>query len=174
MEPDVGRDPSSELASALVRSYNGGSFLDSLTRTLPDNNGRMIPVAANHVAHVANDQFLPRLVAEIAPTGRFLPNHQSQFIARVQKRFGLRIMRAADHVDIKFALENFRVATHHPRRHREAGVRINFMPVQTKKSESLAVQEKSVHIKPRLTQSDPGAIFVQRFARDHERCDDLI
>src|SRR5215472_2523768 len=41
----------------------------------PDDDRRMIPIAQYHLADIANQKFLPRLVTEITPAGNLFPYH---------------------------------------------------------------------------------------------------
>ena len=64
----------------------------------PQNDGGMIPVAPDHLLHVAHRQILPGLVADVLPAGDLFEDQQAGFVAGVQKMRRLRIMRGAHDV----------------------------------------------------------------------------
>ena len=51
----------------------------------PKDNRGMVPVPADHAAHVINRQILPGLIADMVPTGNLFQHQKTQFIARVEK-----------------------------------------------------------------------------------------
>ena len=48
----------------------------------PQDDGRMIPVAADHLVHILNNYVLPRFVADVLPAGDLFENQQTEFVAR--------------------------------------------------------------------------------------------
>ena len=51
----------------------------------PQNDGRMVPVAPDHLAHVANGDVLPRLVADVLPAGDLFEHQQAEFVAGIEE-----------------------------------------------------------------------------------------
>ena len=64
----------------------------------PQNDGGMIPVAADHPPHVAHRQILPGFVADVLPAGDLFEDQQAEFVAGVQEVGRLRIVRGAHDV----------------------------------------------------------------------------
>ncbi len=64
----------------------------------PQDDRRMVPIAADHFADVLNRKVLPRLVANVLPAGDLFENEQAEFVTGIKKMRRLRIMRRADHV----------------------------------------------------------------------------
>ena len=54
----------------------------------PQNDGRMVPVAANHAAHVVDGDQFPGLVADVLPSGNFLQHEQARFHRRRRESGG--------------------------------------------------------------------------------------
>ncbi len=59
----------------------------------PQNDGGMVPVAADHAAHVVDGDQLPRFVADVLPAGNFLQHQQANLVAGIEKVARLRIVR---------------------------------------------------------------------------------
>src|SRR5208337_3535631 len=120
----------------------------------PDHNRRMIAVAPDHRFHVAHRQVLPAFVADVLPARWLLPRHQSQLVAGIQKRFRLRIVRAAHDVAVELLAQNLRIAAQQTRRRSEAKIRIELVTVQPEQLRAASVQEKPIHGETRLAESD--------------------
>ena len=81
----------------------------------PQHDGRVIPVAPDHLADVAHRQVLPCPVADVLPARNLFEHQQPQFVAGVQKCRRLRVVRRADDVAVQFAPQNPGIAPLHPR-----------------------------------------------------------
>ena len=77
----------------------------------PQNDGRMVPVAADHAAHVVDGYQLPRFVADVLPAGNFLEHQQSNLVAGVEKVARLGIVRSAHDIALELVAQNLRIAT---------------------------------------------------------------
>ena len=83
------------------------AFVDA---NAPDDDGRMVPVAGDHAPDILDAFVLPAFAADMLPARHFLKNQKPQFVATVEEVVGLRIVRGAHHVELEFALKDFRVA----------------------------------------------------------------
>src|SRR5262249_49732895 len=140
----------------------------------PDDNRGMVAVANDHVVHIAHEQIFPSIVAEIAPAGRFFPDHEAELITSVEECYGLRVMRTANDIAVEVATQHLGVAPQHARGHRAANVRVDLMAIETKKLQVATVEEKAVQFEPRITQADTEVVVVQRLAMDEQRGDDIV
>src|SRR6185312_10601869 len=52
----------------------------------PENDGRVVPVAAHHAAHVVYGNVLPGEVADVLPAGNFFQHQQAEVVASIQDR----------------------------------------------------------------------------------------
>src|SRR5882724_276483 len=58
----------------------------------PQDDARMVPVAADHSADVVDRDLFPRFVADMLPAGNFFENQQAHFIAGIEEVAGLRVV----------------------------------------------------------------------------------
>src|ERR1017187_6951796 len=128
----------------------------------PDDDGGTVAIAAHHIADVVDDYVLPVLIAEISPTGRLLPDHQTQFVAGVQKCGGLRIVGAAYDVAVEVVAQDFGVAALHAVGHRISDIGEQLVPVQPEELKSSTVEEEPIHIEMSFTKSNAGSVIVNR------------
>ncbi len=126
----------------------------------PQHDGRVIPVAPDHRAHVAHRQILPRLVADVLPAGNLFEHQQPEFVAGVQKCRRLRIVRRAHDVAVQLAPQNPGIAALHAVRHGAAHIGERLVPVQTDQLDAFAVEHETVWRVARLAEADPRAVFV--------------
>ena len=64
----------------------------------PENDGGVVPVAADHAANVVDGNLLPFFVAYVLPAGNLFEDEQADLVATVEEVAGLRIVRGADDV----------------------------------------------------------------------------
>jgi len=122
----------------------------------------MIPIAPDHLAHIADGDLLPLQVPDVLPAGDLFENQQPHLIARIQKIGRLRIMRSADDVAMQLMLQNPCIAPLDARRHGPANVRKRLMPVQPTQLHMPAVQPESRRRELRLPEPDPRAVLISR------------
>ena len=121
----------------------------------------MVPVAPDHAADVVNRNVLPGFVTNVLPTGDFFEDQQSYFVAGIQKMTGLRIMRSANDIALKFIAQDFGVALLRPPRHRLPDVGKGLMTIKATQLDHFAVQLKPVIGELRLAKTEPARILVQ-------------
>ena len=97
----------SNFARALVKRRIVARFVDARA---PDDDRGMVAIAADHGFDVADGKVLPAFVADVLPARWLLPDHQAELVARIEKRFGLGIMGAADEVAVELMTENLGIA----------------------------------------------------------------
>src|SRR5262249_37456614 len=95
-------------------------------------------------------------------------------VARIQKRFRLRVMGAANDVAVQLVAKHFRVMPHHPRRHRATYVWIYLVPVESKQLQPPPVEKKAVQLEAGVAQSDADAVIVDGFVVHYQRRDDVV
>ena len=120
----------------------------------PQDDGRMVPVAANHAAHVVDRYQLPRLVADVLPAGNFLQHQQSDFVAGIEKVARLRIVRGAHDIALELVAQNVRVAALGAAGHRLADKGKGLMTVQPAQLDHFAVEFEAVVGELRLAETD--------------------
>ena len=130
----------------------------------PQHNRRVVPVAPDHLAYVANRDILPRLVANVLPARNLLENQQAQFVAGVEKRGRLRIVRSPHDIAVQFPPQDPGIPALHTRRHRAAHVGKRLVPVQAAQFHGLAVEHEAGGRVARLAEADSGVILVPRFS----------
>ena len=64
----------------------------------PENDAGMIPVAANHAAHVIDGDQLPGFIADVLPAGDFFEDQKAEFVAGIEEMARLRVVRGADDI----------------------------------------------------------------------------
>jgi len=114
----------------------------------------MVPVAANHAAHVVNGDQLPRFVADVLPAGNFLEHQQSNFVAGIEKVARLRIVRGAHDVAPELVTEDVRVPALGAARHGLADEGKGLMAVQSAQLDHLAIELEAVIGELRFAKTD--------------------
>src|SRR5260370_21119657 len=76
----------------------------------PQNDGGMVPVAADHAPDVVDGNVLPSLVPDVLPARNLFQNQKADFVAGIKEMARLRIMRGADNVALELVAQNLRVA----------------------------------------------------------------
>ena len=72
----------------------------------PENDGGMVPVAADHSADIVDGNQLPWLVANVLPAGNLFQNEQADFVAGIEEVARLRVVRGADDVALELVAQN--------------------------------------------------------------------
>src|SRR5437868_9030018 len=120
-----------------------------------------VTIASDHMLCVTNGESLPRVIADIVPSRNFLPNHQAEFIAGIQKSLCLRIVGTADHIAVEIMAKDLCILAHDVVWHCKAHEGVKLVPVQPEYSRLPAIQEKSICFETRIAEADPHSIFVQ-------------
>src|SRR5579872_6870043 len=110
----------------------------------------MIAVATNHVSYVLHNLILERSVANVLPSRRFLPNHEAEFVARIEKSWRLWVVRASHDVAVELIADDLRVLSHDTRGHSVTDVGVELVAIEAKESQAAAVKEKPIHSKFRF------------------------
>jgi hypothetical protein len=76
----------------------------------PENDGGMVPVAANHAAYVVDGDVLPGLVADVLPAGNLFEHQQADLVAGIEKMARLRIVRGAHDVAVQILAQDVGIA----------------------------------------------------------------
>ena len=126
----------------------------------PQNDGRMVPVAANHAAHVVDGDQLPRLVADVLPAGNFLQHQQSDLVAGIEKVARLRIVRGAHDIALELVAQNLRVAALRAAGHGLADKGKGLMAVQAAQLDDFAVEFETVIGELGFAKTDGARDFV--------------
>ena len=65
----------------------------------------MVPIAANHAAHVVDGDVLPGFVADVLPARDFLEHEQPDFVAGIKKMPRLRVVGRPDNIAFEVVRE---------------------------------------------------------------------
>src|SRR5579871_2290140 len=104
----------------------------------------MVPVPADHPAHVVDRELFPGLVPNVLPARNLFQDEQADFIAGVQKMAGLRIVRCTNDIAFQLLAQNLCVATLNATRHRLTHPREGLMSIKPAQLDDLAVEFKTV------------------------------
>src|SRR5580698_837043 len=118
----------------------------------PENDRRMIPIAANHAENIVYRNILPRSVADVLPARYFFQDEKAKFVACIQEMPRLRIVRSAHHVAFEIVTKDLRIAPLHASRHGLAHKGEGLMAVEPAQLDDLAVQLEAVFGKPRIAE----------------------
>ena len=123
----------------------------------------MVVVPTDHLPHILHGRVLPGRVPDVLPAGDLLKRQQADFVAPVEEMAALGIVAGAHQVDPQ-PLEDVRVPSLHPRRHRAADVGVALVPVEPDQLAPLAVEVEAV--RPELAKAHPkaGLNLVDQFA----------
>ena len=121
----------------------------------PQRDGRMIPVAPDHLPDVPHGDILPGLVSHVLPAGDLLEHQQAGFVAGIQEMRRLRIVRGAHEVALQVVLKNEGVAPLHPGGHGAAHVREGLVAVQPAQFQVLPIEEETLFGEAGLAEPDP-------------------
>src|SRR5690348_2942602 len=125
----------------------------------PQDDRWMVPVAANHAANVIDRDLLPRQVADMLPPGNLFENQQSEFIACVEKIWGLRIVRGTYDVALQFPFQDVGIAALRTRSHRLSDIWERLMPIEPAQLDDFSVQLEAMIRELRLAEADASAVF---------------
>src|SRR5665213_3831213 len=134
----------------------------------------MVAVADDQVSDVLDDEVLEGGVSDVLPSGRLLPDHQTELVAGVEEGLCLRIVRAADDVAVEVLADDLGVAAHDARGHGVAGVGEELVAVESEEMEAFAVEEETVDGEASVAETDAGVVVVERFAAGVEGGDDVV
>ncbi len=112
-------------------------FVDTDT---PEDDGRMVPVALNHLADVFFRHFLPFQVTDVLPTRNLFEDQEADFIASIQESGRLRIVRRTGEVQTEIVLQNIGVFALSTGRHRITDIWIRLVTVQSTQEDFLPVE----------------------------------
>ena len=104
----------------------------------------MIPIAADHAPHIINGEFLPGFVADVLPARNFLEHEKADFVARIKKMPGLRVVRSADDISFELVAEDLRIAALYSSRHGLPDPGKGLMAVEPAQLDDLAVKCETV------------------------------
>ncbi len=77
----------------------------------PEDDGGMVPVAANHAADVVDGHLLPFLVADMLPAGNLFKHQQADLVATIEEVAGLRIVGSADDIAMELLAQDVGILT---------------------------------------------------------------
>src|SRR5882724_6181721 len=131
----------------------------------PQDDRRMVPVPADHAAHVVHCQVLPRCISDVLPAGNLLQHEQAQLIASVEKMAGLRVVRGAYDVALQLLAQDLRIAALHALRHGGTGEWKGLMTVQPPKLDDLAIELKAALREVRASKAEAALILIDDLPR---------
>ena len=124
----------------------------------------MIPVAANHAAHIVDGDLLPGLVADVLPAGNLFEHQQADLIAAIEEVARLRIVRGADDVAVQVVAQDVRVLALHAGGHGLADEGKGLMAIESAQLDDLAVEREAVIGERRFAEADAPRVFVDDLA----------
>src|SRR5205814_9233903 len=72
----------------------------------PQDDGRMVPVTANHTAYSVKRKIFPLPVSTVLPARDLFEHQEPKFIASIEKMRRLRVVGGADDIALGFLLAN--------------------------------------------------------------------
>src|SRR5689334_2525736 len=126
----------------------------------PQNDRRVVPIAANHPVNIVYCKIFPTGVTDMLPARNLFEYQEAVLIARVEKVWRLRIVRGAHDIALELFSKNPRVATLHARRHCLADKRKRLVAIQSAQLQVLAIQQETVRRESRFAKSDASFIVV--------------
>jgi hypothetical protein len=127
----------------------------------PEDDRRMIPIAADHLLDITHAQVFPRLIADVLPAGYLFKHQQPKLVAGIEEMRRLRIVRCADDVALQFFFEDPRIAALNARRHGLADKRERLMPIEAAQLNIAPVQIKTLRRKARFTEANPRVVMIE-------------
>ena len=109
----------------------------------PEDDRRVVPVALDHAAHVADRLLLPALAADVLPARNLLEDEEPQLIATIEEVRRLRVVRRAHQIALEDMLDDLGVLLLRATAHRITDVGIRLMPVEAANLERLAVEDEA-------------------------------
>src|SRR5579863_8170269 len=110
----------------------------------------MVPIAADHAAHVVDGHLLPTLVADMLPTGNFFEHQEADLIASIEEMARLRVMGSSHDVAMQILAQDVGVFALGARRHSLADEWKRLVPVKSAELDDLSVQGEAVVGKDRF------------------------
>ena len=130
----------------------------------PQNDGGMIPVAANHAADVIDRDQLPGLIADVLPARNLFENQQAEFVAGIEEMARLRIVRSADDIALELVAQDLGVAALRTGRHGLSDPGKSLMAVEAAQLDDFAVQLESVIGELRFAEAETARVFVEQLS----------
>ena len=127
----------------------------------PQNDGRMVPVAANHAADVVDGNIFPGFVSDVLPAGNLFENEQADFVAGVKKVARLRIVRGADDVALELVAQDLGVAALGAAGHGLADKGKRLVTIEAAQLDDFAVQFEAVIGELGFAKAEAAGVFVQ-------------
>ena len=144
----------------------------------PENDGGMVPVAADHAADIVDRDLLPGLVADVLPAGNLFEDQQADLVAAVEEVPRLRIVRGAHDVAVQVLAQDVGVAALHARGHGLADEGEGLVAVEAAQLDDFAVEGEAVVGEGGLAEADAAGVFVDGFggtaAGGRGRCRDWV
>ena len=140
----------------------------------PQHDRGMVPVAADHAAHIVDGDVLPRLVADVLPAGNLFEHQQSDFVAAIEKVPRLRIVRGAHDVAAEVRAQNVRIAPLHAARHRLADIGKGLVAIESAQLHDLAVEREAVVGERGFAKADAPRLLIHHLAAAHQPHTDVI
>ena len=124
----------------------------------PEDDGGVVPVAADHAAYVIDGDVLPGLVADVLPAGDLFEHEQAEFVAGVEEVARLRVVRGADDVAVEFAAQDVGIAALHARGHGLADEGEGLMAVEAAQLDDASVEREALRREARFAEADAAGV----------------
>ena len=128
----------------------------------PQDDGGMIPVAADHAADIVDGDILPGFIADVLPAGNLFQHQQADFVAGIEEVARLRIVRGANDVALELVAQDLRVAALHAAGHGLAHPGKGLMTIESAQLDDLAVEFEAVIGKLRLAETEAARVFIEQ------------
>ena len=110
----------------------------------PENDGGMVPVAANHAADVVDGDLLPVLVADVLPAGNLFEDEQADLVAAIEEVARLRIVRGADDVAVEVLAQDVGILALHACGHRLTDEGKGLVAIEAAQLDDFAVEREAL------------------------------
>ena len=128
----------------------------------PQDDGGVVPVAANHTADVVHGDVLPGRIADVLPAGNLLEDQQTDLVAGVEEVARLRVVRGAHDIAVKVLAQDDGVAALHASGHGLSDPGESLMAVEAAQLDDGAVEREALRREARLAEADAARVVVEQ------------
>ena len=132
----------------------------------PQDDGGVIPVAANHAADVIDGDVLPGKIADVLPAGNLFQNQKTDLVAGVEEVAGLRVVRGADDIAMQVLAQDQSVLALHACGHGLADPWECLMAIKAAQLDDCAVEREALRCEAGLSPSKSAASKLRPPSRD--------
>ena len=126
----------------------------------PEDDGGVVPVAANHAAYVVDGDELPGLFADVLPAGDLFEDEEPDLVAAVEEVTGLRVMRGTDDVAVEILSEDVGVFALRTCGHGLTDERKGLMAIKAAQFDDITVEREALRSELSFAEADAAGVGV--------------